>query len=283
MSISVVTTFHQEGYDMYGKRMIKSFLEKWPSNIKLYVYAEDCKVEESASNLIIRDLHTASPQLVEFKQRWKGIPKANGDVSADPIRSKRKDAGKGFKWHAIRFAHKVYSIFACAKECETEWLMWMDADTFCHSDITEKELYRMLPGKQDLCYLGRRGKYSECGLYAMHLTSNEIQNFLKEFQRVYDDAEGNGGIFSMAEWHDSFVFDCVRTRFQNLKQHDWAASLQDLRPKPGMSRGEGHPLINSEWGAWLDHLKGGRKKLGMSKRDDLKVPRTEPYWQQFKG
>jgi len=283
MSVSVVTTFHKAGYDLYGKRMIKSFLEKWPQTVKLYVYAEDCEVEETAPNLIVKDLHQASPELVEFKTRWKNVPKANGDVSSDPIRSKRKDSGKGFKWHAIRFAHKVYSIFACAKECNTEWLMWMDADTFCHSAISEKELGRMLPGKQELCFLGRRGKYSECGLYAMHLTSPETQKFLAEFQRVYDQAESQGGIFTMAEWHDSFVFDCVRIKFPQMNQHNWAASLEDLRPKPGMSRGEGHPLINSEWGAWLDHLKGGRKQLGMSKRDDLKVPRTEPYWQQFKA
>jgi hypothetical protein len=46
-----------------------------------------------------------------------------------------------------------------------------------------------------------------------------------------------------------------------------------------MSSGEGHPLINSEWGAWLDHLKGGRKTLGRSKAEDLRVSRTEPYWQ----
>jgi len=115
----------------------------------------------------------------------------------------------------------------------------------------------------------------------MKLTSPNVLEFLKEFQRAYDDAEGKGGIFSMAEWHDSYVFDCVKSRVPNLRQHDWAASLQDLRPRAGMSRGEGHPLINSDWGAYLDHLKGGRKELGKSKRDDLKVNRNEPYWQQF--
>src|SRR6056300_20882 len=282
MNLSVVTTFHKAGYEQYGKRMINSFLKNWPASIKLYVYAEDCEVTETAPNLIIKNLHQASPELVKFKNKWKDVPKANGDVSADPIRSKRKDSGKGFKWHAIRFAHKVYSIFACAKECNTEWLMWMDADSYCHSPITEKNLNGLLPGKQDLCFLGRKGKYSECGLYAMHLTTHETQEFLKEFQRVYDDAEGSGGIFSMAEWHDSFVFDGGRIRFPTLKQHNWAASLTDLRPRPGMSTGEGHPLIHCEWGAYLDHIKGGRKQLGMSKRDDLKVPRTEPYWQQFR-
>jgi hypothetical protein len=43
--------------------------------------------------------------------------------------------------------------------------------------------------------------------------------------------------------------------------------------------GEGHPLINTEWGAYLDHLKGNRKDTGRSKIKDLVVNRTEGYWQ----
>ena len=140
-----------------------------------------------------------------------------------------------------------------------------------------QDLYRMIPTDSELCYLGRKGKYSECGLYSMNLRSANVQAFLKEFQRFYDQAEQ--GIFQLAEWHDSFVFDAVRVKFPQMRQLDWAAHLHDIRPRLGSSQGEGHPLINSEWGAWLDHLKGGRKKLGRSKPEDLKVPRTETYWQ----
>ena len=279
MKIAVVTTFHQAGYDQYGKRMIETFLKNWPKEITLYVYSENCNVVESAPNLVVHDLHQASPALVNFKEKWKNVPKANGDVSGDPVRSKRKDSGKGFKWHAIRFAHKVYSIFACAKECGADTLLWMDADTICHSPITLENLRKMIPNEIDLAYLGRKGKYSECGLYSLNLNSEMTTNFLKEFQHVYDHAES--GIFLLDEWHDSFVFDAVRKKFPHLKQLDWATGLTDLRPRPGMSSGEGHPLINSEWGAWLDHLKGDRKTLGRSKREDLKIKRKEPYWQQF--
>jgi hypothetical protein len=111
----------------------------------------------------------------------------------------------------------------------------------------------------------------------MNLRSPNVQLFLKEFQRFYDQAEQ--GIFRLAEWHDSFVFDAVRNKFPQMRQLDWAEHLHDLKPHPKSSTGEGHPLINSEWGAWLDHLKGSRKKLGRSKPDDLKVARTEAYWQ----
>jgi hypothetical protein len=134
----------------------------------------------------------------------------------------------------------------------------------------------MITPNMDLGYLGRKGKYPECGLYAMNLKSNIIKNFLKEFQRVYDEAEN--GIFLMDEWHDSYVFEQIKNKFPQMQQLDWAAHLYDLRPRAGATLGEGHPLINSAWGAYLDHLKGARKKLGKSSAEDLKIKRNEDYW-----
>ena len=263
---TVVTTFHQAGYELYGKRMIESFLKNWPASVKLYVYAENCTVTESAPNLSVFNLETASPELVEFKQTWKDVPKANGDVSADPVRSKRKDAGKGFKWDAVRFSHKVYSIFHAAKNTDSDYLIWMDADMVCHSPIAQEDIDRLIDSSSDLYYLGRKGKFSECGLYAVNLRSGSSQNFLKLFQQYYDDAKN--GIFTLEEWHDSFVFDAVRKQLP-LVQKDWSE---------GIVKGEGHPLINSAWGAYLDHLKGQRKHLGKSKAKDLLVNRNEEYW-----
>lgn len=275
MKIAVVTTFHEKGLKEYGQRMIDTFCENWPQEVILHIYPEKCNPRISNHNHVtLTDLDSVE-ELTKFKERWKNVPKANGDVSQDPIRSKRRDAGKGFKWDAVRFAHKVYSIFHCAKETDADILIWMDADTVCHSPITMKDLERMIPADKDLCFLGRKGKFSECGLYAMNLRSEAIQDFLKRFQWMYDDAEN--GIFKQDEWHDSFIFDVVR-KHTVLNELDWAEKLHDLRPRPGMSNGEGHPLINSDWGAWLDHLKGDRKHRGKSKRDDLKIQRKEPYW-----
>jgi hypothetical protein len=94
-----------------------------------------------------------------------------------------------------------------------------------------------------------------------------VQQFLKVFQQLYDNAEQ--GIFTLEEWHDSFVFDIARKSL-TLNELDWSGHLIS---------GEGHPLINSEWGAYLDHLKGDRKTAGRSKAIDLKIKRTEAYWQ----
>lgn len=266
MKYAVVTTFHSDGLKNYAQKMIDGFCQNWPQEVTLHIYPEKCNpIIKDHSHVTLFDLDSVQ-DLTNFKERWKGVPKANGDVRNDPIRSKRRDAGKGFKWDAVRFAHKVYSIFHCAKNTDADILIWMDADTICHSPITMQDLARLIPADKDICFLGRKGKFSECGLYSMNLHSPTVQTFLKRFQQMYDDAEN--GIFKLDEWHDSFVFDAVRKTVK-LNELDWSSHL---------ITGEGHPLINSEWGAYLDHLKGGRKNLGRSKPEDLKIKRTEAYW-----
>jgi len=264
---SVVTTFHANGYKKYGQRMIQTFLQSWPSEVTLYVYAENCNVTETAPNLVVRDLEQSSIDLAAFKQKWKNEPKANGDISGVPHLASRKDSHKPFKWDAIRFAHKVYSITHCAKNCDADVLLWMDADTVCHSPLNMFTINRLCPIEKDLCFLGRERKFSECGLYSINLRSQASQSFLERFQWMYDSAEV--GIFQQEEWHDSFIFDVVRKQVP-LNELNWSA---------GLIKGEGHPLINSEWGAYLDHLKGGRKDTGRSLLKDLIVKRTEAYWQ----
>ena len=263
MNYSVVTTFNAQGYEQYGQKMIQTFLANWPAEVELIVYAENCNVIESAENLKVFDLEQASPELVKFKNQYCNDPRANGQGPD----SARKDANKTFKWDAIRFSHKVYAIAAAAEICKREWLVWMDADMVCHSKITVADLNRLCPKDRDLCFLGRKNKFSECGLYAMHINSPSTRLFIKKFQSMYNLAET--GIFTSSEWHDGYVFDVVR-KTSSLNELDWTGHI---------ITGEGHPLINSEWGKYLDHLKGKRKQIGHSLAKDLINHRIESYWQ----
>jgi len=263
---AVCTTFHEKGYKTYGRRMIESFLAKWPADVELHIYAENCLIDITAPNLCVYDSHSVNKELVAFKEKWKSEPKANGDIKSIPHLASRRDAHKPFRWDAIRFSNKVYSIFKCASDIDVDALLWMDADMFCHSPLTIKKLEELCPVNVDLAFLGREKKFSECGLYYMNLQSNNTREFLKVFQHYYDNAED--GIFKLTEWHDSFVFDAVRSKV-TLTELNWSA---------GLVKGEGHPLINCEWGAYLDHLKGERKTLGKSKQSDLIVKRHETYW-----
>jgi hypothetical protein len=105
-----------------------------------------------------------------------GDPRANGQGP----KSDRADAKKKFKWDAIRFSHKVYAIFAAAKRTDADVLIWIDADTFCHSHMPRNFLNNFIPEDTDIGYLGREGKYSECGFYSMNLKSPAVQEFLRK-------------------------------------------------------------------------------------------------------
>ena len=68
MKYTVVTTFNAEGYNSYGRRMIDTFLQTWPQQVDLVVYTENCTVDQSAPNLVVRDISVVS-ELTAFKQK----------------------------------------------------------------------------------------------------------------------------------------------------------------------------------------------------------------------
>jgi hypothetical protein len=280
MTITVVTTFHPAGLEKYGQRFIDSFAQRVDKNIKLIVYAEDCTpVNPDPGQIIIQDARKTLPKLNAFKETWKDVPKANGNISADPIRSRRKDSNKAFKWDAVRFANKVYAVFdACAKR-EGNWIVWMDADSYIHSDWSYASFKALLPENKYITYVGR-GKGSqtwpECGFYGLNMNHPVCHSFLEEFERMYKDAER--GMFLLPEWHDSYIFGEVLKQFEQFNaDHDYSAQMYMREAKSG---GGGHPLINTELGKYMDHMKGERKNDGKSKRSDIMVNRTEAYWNE---
>ena len=268
---SVVTTFNQNGFNVYANKFIKSFNDKVDNRIPLVVYAEDCQPTGDSRTLIF-DAKQTLTKLNNFKLKWGNVPKANGKCPPE-IKAKRpRDWHKEFKWDAIRFANKVYAIFHEAKRTDADILIWMDADSIVHSTVTQEDFERMLPSSNVLHYLGRGKKWPECGFYGLNLKTTECQNFLQQFERMYEEAEK--GIFTLDEWHDSYVFDVV------LKRHKQTFPQSAIKDFSGhLISGEGHPLINCELGAYFDHLKGdSRKAKGQSLSKDLKVKRVEPYW-----
>jgi hypothetical protein len=276
--ITVVTTFHPAGLTKYGERFLESFAARVDKRIKLLVYAEDCKPNNpDPSRIEILDAKQALPKLNAFKEKWGNVPKANGDVSNEPQRHTRRDWMKEFKWDAVRFANKTYAVYdACTRS--KDWCVWMDADTFVHSNWSYEDFAELLPDNAYITYVGR-GKGSqtwpECGFYGMNLNHPVCHEFLKEFERMYEDAEN--GMFLLDEWHDSYIFGEILKKYSEFPSHDYSADMYLREAKSG---GGGHPLINGPLGKWIDHMKGGRKDTGKSLRKDIMVNRTEAYWNE---
>ena len=206
--ITAVTTFHREGLDLYGQRFLNSFANNVDKRVKLIVYAEDCQPVNPDQTQITIVPQTNLKQLMEFKNKWENVPKANGKC---PFPEKRpRDHHKEFKWDAIRFANKTYAVFETYKSAESKWVVWIDADTFVHSPISYKQFEDLLPDDKWITFVGRgRGTqtWPECGFYGLNRTNDTCNKFMQQFELMYEDADK--GIFTLDEWHDSFVFGYI--------------------------------------------------------------------------
>tara|TARA_B100000424_G_scaffold271732_1_gene276337 strand:+ start:2713 stop:3543 length:831 start_codon:yes stop_codon:yes gene_type:complete len=272
-NVTVLTTFHKPGMEQYGQRFINSFAEKVDKKIKLLVYVEECMPDNPDPDQIkILYAKQVLTKLNEFKTRWANDPRANG-IPPDNIKARRpRDWHKKFKWDAVRFANKTYAVFDACKNNKDSWVVWMDADTFVHADWSYENFVKFLPSNAWMCYLGRGIKWPECGFYGLNMEHKVAHKFIKKFENMYEDAEN--GIFSLEEWHDSFVFEEVRKVVQDKNPQARFYNISG-----NLINGEGHPVINSDLGAYIDHLKGDRKEVGKStKPQDLMVERTEDYW-----
>ena len=269
---AVVTTFNQQGLQLYGQRFINSFAQNMPAEVDLYAYGERCRpmVPKSKAKIYAIDQEQAVPAVFEFKKKYKNDPRATG-MGPD---KKRLDAKKAFKWDAIKFSNKVYVVCAAAQKVDADVLIWMDADSYVHTPMTVEFLEQFIPEDAFTCYAGRANKYTECGWYSMNLKHPHAKEFFTEFQRMYDDAEN--GIFLEKEWHDSYIYDVVRV------WHEKKFGVTNKNYSAGIVEKEGHPIINSELGAYIDHMKGDRKRQGHSNKKDLKRERTESYWNNIR-
>ncbi|PRD41100.1 hypothetical protein C5748_23615 [Phyllobacterium phragmitis] len=254
--VNVVTTMHRGGYEKYGARMIESFLAHWPQNATLTVYAEDFSIPAIPGRLECFDLHASCPELVRFKEEntesWQ-----RGYVDAHMRKNvaARLQAKYDFKFDGVKFANKVYAYCQHAKRTEARYMVWLDADTVTLKPIAPDFITDL--GTGFVLYLGRRFTHSECGFMRFDMSRPNAGKFFEIMQNMYSSGE----IYTLNEWHDSFVFDVVRSTASAAGLID-AVSIS----AEAVSR---HPFIHSPLGQYMDHLKGDqRKQRGKSSTRD---------------
>lgn len=270
MKYTVITTFHQAGLELYGQKMIDTFERHWPNSVNLVVYAENCNPQFGKPNVEVTQLLEVSSDCRRFVKRHKNNSEAHGGQGPHNINNWSEK--KSFKWQAVRFCYKVFAVNHALNNINSDWIIWLDADSQTHSPVTLDFLARTCPDSADFSYLGRTERYhSECGWVGYRKSGNYALDFAKRFANMYITDE----IFNHKEWHDSYIWDIVRREFQQR-----GALFHNLNPQPENNGKAGHPFINSELGACLDHMKGDRKIIGHSKAKEVNNHTNHPYWKK---
>lgn len=197
--MKVVTTFNRDGYELYGKNMINSWLKFWPADAELIVYTEDFSLEEKDSRLIERDLNICCPNLKIFKEASKVFINEN-----DPKSRRKVDK-------AIRWSHKVYAI-SDALNLDTHYLMFLDGDTTT-KNIVPNTLARDLVSDHLFAVHFETIKgmtHFETGLIAFNMRHFQIPTLKKELQAGYDNLE----IHRLEKPWDGFWFAHLYKKFK---------------------------------------------------------------------
>ena len=90
--IEVLTTFHAAGWEQYGKRMVETFLQYWPADIKIHLYCEDVQTGLKDTRVVEHDIFAVCPQAKNF------VAAHNNDHN-NGIR----DGVRDFKYDAVKF------------------------------------------------------------------------------------------------------------------------------------------------------------------------------------
>lgn len=200
--IALCTTF--PNWLEYPKETIPTWINNLPKDLMLLIGLDPCPqlketeewllplTQERRDNDTIFISREFPPEQLEFLKRHK--PKDEKDYRLD----------------YRRFSFKVFALHQAmtfALEQKKEYLIWMDADIEIIKPI--KDFDKWLPKKQVASYLERKDwDHSECGFMIFNLKKGG-KEFLDKMVSMYIKDE----VLTLAQWHDSFVFDIIKQEF----------------------------------------------------------------------
>lgn len=251
-------------YHQYGKRFLEEFAKYSSSELLLFIVFEGEYPEEIlhiGNNIII--LPFTNPSHTNFLKKFGHLQEAHGlrIKTFEENGQKKINLSNDYRWNAIRFSFKPFSIFHILDYIpkDLDFLIWTDSDLRCKREFGPSDLIEFMPGSKELMsYLGRENSYSECGFLGFNLKKSATYEYIKRMIDIYNTGE----IFSLEQWHDSFVWDWVRKEFEsnNYKFKDISGEGHDKE----------HVFMNTNLSNFFDHLKGPQRKIaGESTKEDI--------------
>jgi hypothetical protein len=218
---TVVTTFSKDGYDLYGHKMISSWIKYWPKNYKLIVYVEDFEISESDSRVEVRNLNTVCTDLQTFKKE--------SGLMASAVTDKKALARiqKTVKW-----SHKVFAINHSLENCKDGYLIFLDGDTYTTTTIETNLAEKLVENHFIAVHFETlsEGLHFETGLLVFNLQHPQLTTFTQ----IYTDGYKTLKIYDQKKTWDTYWL---------VKLYkDYSLDIKDLS-KNKKSSVFGNPLI----------------------------------------
>jgi hypothetical protein len=227
--VLAVTSFSAEGYKLYGKTCLETFVKHWPC--RLIVFYE-VKPEFEHPLVEYRYLYDIEG-IRAFLEKLMSVDGADGRINGT----------YSYTFDASRFCRKVFSVDSVFDE--DGLVFWLDADTKTLKDIPREFLESLLYGLP-FCYLGRERFRTETGFIGFNTTHPDFKGFRDKYRPTYTSGE----FINLPAWEDTAVFDHARKGIvgNNLNK----TALQGID----------HCFPHTVLGEYIEHYKGRRKLNG---------------------
>jgi hypothetical protein len=224
------TTFHKNGYDLYGREWISSFIKiaNYYNKFRAKIYYEGFTPPESHPSIEWIKYEEAIPVHSNWKQEY-----LSKTTHSDYV-----------KTMTVRFSHKAFVIQHALANNNNDYLIWLDGDcVFKNSDYTN--FPSNLLGKDLLaCQVEHNHdlNHVESGILIFNGKHKDKQKFIDEFTKWYQVEN----ILPMGQPYDGFiVFKTLLT--SKLKYVDLNAEYGKggIQSDPGMTFC--HPEIKNKF------------------------------------
>lgn len=189
--IKFVTSFGKDGYKLYGKTFIDSFLQHMPKGAELCVYYEGTipmpkKVRDK--RIVWKDLY-GIPGVKDWLKAAGFFPMLRGETHGQ----------RSYRHNAFRFTRKIFAQCDAATNFDG-LLFWIDADTVFEGNLSEEWLRSIMED----CFIAYmdRPSWHLCASFVGWNTRHE-QNVM--FWTRYWSLMMSGDFLILPEWHDSYV------------------------------------------------------------------------------
>lgn len=192
-----VSTFSKNGYYVYGKQWIETFLEKTKdyANIKAKIFI-DGMTDEERDCISVKDKLT----VVDYE---KEIPEHQTWINMFEETSTHHPRVKKL---SIKFSFKSFVVSKALKENNDNYVIWLDADCIFKSSDFDNFVENILEGKFVACQKENGTDHVESGILIFDSSHPDKQKFIDTFDGFY-----YGNVNSFRELYDGFVINRTLT------------------------------------------------------------------------
>lgn len=195
--IKFVTSFSQEGYKLYGKKFLESYVKHVDAPIMVYFETRE-KPDFTHRNVNYIPLSKIAG-IMNYLQSMSVFPMMKGILGDKRL----------YQYDVYKFCRKMFAQCDAATR-STDIVCWIDADVVIEKDLPIEWVEDLFSEREDglspFCCVMRRPSFHLCASFVAWDVTHEQS---LPFWNAYFDMMISGRFLLLPEWHDSFILESI--------------------------------------------------------------------------